>query len=579
MPSTAPAAPAAPAPVGARVSGATATGGAVTTTDISSFTPAEQAAFAAAARLAPAGSVQTSGGPTSSVIATSGASRAATTSNINTLQTALNNVPPPQGTPGSSTNGGANAQQNTSTGTTSAPSTTSGGSSSSSPSYTPPTTATQVSLPGGATGYYTPANGTTPESMTDGSGNPLTYSQSVGGWIDPTTGAAPTATSAISGSTGTDTNSSAVSGLPTNLQAIAKQNLDNLDDQYNQAQSAVTAAAATLANDPALASAISSIQAQYKVLYDAMGLKNQQVLGRANSEVGAFGGLGVMNQSFLSDEMDAAQSRLSDIVSKEQSAIVSAQAAYNKGDVAALNAATSDLKDAQAAKSAAVSQLLTATNNAVKDAQAQQKIDLTTQQDSLKSDVTNSTNLGASIASDLAGAGITDPDEIAAYVQQQAAANNLPEAFVSAAVTKAMQTATKASDSSANTASEIIDRNSNAANTTTKTNIAVSKAANPTTGGVKGGKDANYTYTAADVTAAQNVLQNGGAGYAAAGSDGYSDPGAYISLLNSWIGQGGTAAGFAKTFPVKKYVNPASYSKLPASIQPKAAAAPAAVPQ
>lgn len=521
------------------------------------------------------------------VLASSASSRATTTSNINTLQTALNTLPPTpaSGTPGSSTNGGANAQTTTSTGTNVAPSTqttSGGGSTTTTPTYTPPSAATQVSLPGGGTGYYTVANGTTPESMTDANGNPLTYSQSVGGWIDPSTGAAPVVSSNSSSgsdsSGGTDTNASAVTGLPTNLQSIAKSNLDNLDAQYQSALSAVSAAQATLANDPALAAAVSTITAQYQQLYEAMGLKNQQVLGRANSEVGAFGGLGSMNTSFLSNEMDAAQSRLSDIISKEQSAIVAAQAAYNKGDVAALNAATTQLKDAQTAKSTAVQDLLTATNNAVKTQQAQAKIDLTTQQDSLKSDVTNSTNLGASIATDLAAQGITDPDEIAAYVAQQAAANNLPEAFVEAAVTKAMQTATKASDASANTASEITDRDSNAANTTIKTNIAVNKANNPTTGTAKGGTDGSYTYTSSDLQQYTNLLDEGGTGpngtkYNGRGTDGYVDPGSYTAALSDWVDNGGTPAGFAKKFPVKTNVNPTSYSELPASIQPKAAAA------
>lgn len=519
------------------------------------------------------------------VIASSSASRATTTSNINTLQTALNNVPPPAGAPGSSTNGGANAQQNTSTGTSVAPSTqtttttpntNSGGSSGA--AYTPPTGATQVSLPGGATGYYTPANGTTPESMTDSNGNALTYSQSAGGWIDPTTGSAPVAAPAGSsdGSDGgTDTNANAVSGLPTNLQGIAKANLDNLDNQYDQAQAAVTAAAANLANDPALAGAISSIQAQYKVLYDAMGLKNQQVLGRASSEVGAFGGLGVMSQSFLSDEMDSAQTRLSDIIAKEQSAIISAQAAYNKGDVAALNAATSQLKDAQTAKSAAVSELLTATNNAVKTAQAQQKIDQSATNSQITNDIKNAKGVADSLAAKLTASGVTD---LSSYDYSDLASQlgiSSPE-ILAAAVEAAGAAATKGSLANANVTSEITDRDSNAANTTTKTNIAVNKANNPTTA-KGGGKDGAYTYTSDDISTYTNLLNEGGTGpngtkYAARGTDGFVDPGAYTAALSDWVSNGGTPVGFAKKFPVVGNVNPASYSALPAAIQPKAAA-------
>lgn len=503
------------------------------------------------------------------LIATSGASRAATTSNINTLQTTLNGLPV-SGAPGGPVNNGTPA----STTQTKTPSSTS---STSTPTYTAPVGASQVSLPGGTTGYYTPANGTTPESMTDASGKPLTYSQSVGGWIDPATGAAPTAISS-SGDTTTSSNgndnTSAVSGLPTNLQSIAKANLDNLDTQYDQAQSAVDAAAANLANDPALASAISTIQAQYKVLYDAMGLKNQQVLGRASSEVGAFGGLGVMSQSFLSDEMDSAQTRLSDIISKEQSAVIAAQAAYNKGDVAALNTATTQLKDAQTAKSTAVQDLLTATNNAVKTQQAQQKIEQTATNSQITNDIKNAKGVADSLAAKLTAAGITD---LSSYdytdIAQQLGINS-PE-ILGAAVQAAGAAATKGTLANQNVTSEIADRDSNAANTTTKTNIAASKAAAGGTSTKGSGTDGTYSYTASDLSYYSSILDNGatlksGQTLNGRGADGFVDPSAYTAALASWTSKGGTPAGFAKKFPVKANVNPASYSQLPASLQPKA---------
>lgn len=504
------------------------------------------------------------GGPTAAqaaaanaVIATSSTSRAATTSNINTLQTALNNVPPPPGAPGSSTNGGPNAQQNTPTGTslpastqtTTTPTTNSGGNSNGGSAYTPPTTATQVSLPGGATGYYTPANGTTPESMTDAQGNALTYSQSVGGWIDPTTGTAPVATSASSGgsgsdgSSGTDVNASAVSGLPPDLQAIAKSNLDNLDAQYAQAQSSVTAAAANLANDPALASAISSIQGQYKVLYDAMGLKNQQVLGRAASEVGAFGGLGVMNQSFLSNEMDAAQTRLSDIISKEQAAIINAQAAYNKGDVAALDAATSQLKDAQTAKSTAVSQLLTATNNAVKTQQAQAKIDQTATNSQITNDIKNAKGVADSLAAKLAAAGITD---LSSYDYTDIAKQlgiNSPE-ILAAAVQAAGDASTKANLGNANVADQIANRD--AGTQIKQQNADKTKAASTSTFKVSDGIAKVTPQMKAEVKSSGST-------------DGYIDPAKWIAARDNWQALGGTAASFKSNFI--QYLNPASYTK------------------
>lgn len=471
------------------------------------------------------------------VIATSGASRAATTSNINTLQEALNNVPPPAGAPGSSTNGGANAQQNTSTGTSAAPS--------SGPSYTAPPSAQQVSLPGGGTGYYTPANDTTPESMTDGSGKPLTYSQAVGGWIDPSTGAAPTATPAPDNSSdgSSDTNTSAVSGLPPGLQSLAKQNLDNLDNQYDAAQAAVTAAAGNLANDPALASAISSIQAQYKVLYDAMGLKNQQVLGRASAEVGAFGGLGVMNQSFLSNQMDLAQGRLSDIISKEQAAIINAKAAYQKGDVAALDAATTQLKNAQAAKSSAVQDLLTATNNAVKTAQAQAKIDQTATNSQITNDIKNAKGVADSLAAKLAAAGITD---LSSYdytdIAQQLGINS-PE-ILAAAVQAAGAAAVKANLDNANVADQIANRD--AGTQIKQQNANKTKAASASTFKVSDGIAKVLPQMQAEVKASGST-------------DGFIDPAKWIAARDNWQRLGGTAASFKSNFI--QFLNPASYVK------------------
>lgn len=56
------------------------------------------------------------------------------------------------------------------------------------------------------------------------------------------------------------------------------------------------------------------------------------------------------------------------------------------------------------------------------------------------------------------------------------------------------------------------------------------------------------------------------------GSDGFYDPGVYISLFNSWQG---TAKDFVSKYPIVGGVNPASYTKLPAALQsflPKTAA-------
>ena len=50
------------------------------------------------------------------------------------------------------------------------------------------------------------------------------------------------------------------------------------------------------------------------------------------------------------------------------------------------------------------------------------------------------------------------------------------------------------------------------------------------------------------------------------GSDGYVDPDVYNTAFQQW---NGSITEFLSKFPVEKYVNPTSYSKLPDSIQPK----------
>jgi len=48
------------------------------------------------------------------------------------------------------------------------------------------------------------------------------------------------------------------------------------------------------------------------------------------------------------------------------------------------------------------------------------------------------------------------------------------------------------------------------------------------------------------------------------GADGYVDPGVYIAAFTEWPG---TTKDFLLQFPIKQYVNPESYSKLPAALQ------------
>jgi len=78
--------------------------------------------------------------------------------------------------------------------------------------------------------------------------------------------------------------------------------------------------------------------------------------------------------------------------------------------------------------------------------------------------------------------------------------------------------------------------------------------------------DGTLTYTPEDHAADSQALD------ASRGADGFVDPTLYQKLYTAWIGKGGTAEGFIKTFPPKNYVNPAN-DWLPTYLRPKPPAA------
>lgn len=355
------------------------------------------------------------------------------------------------------------------------------------------------------------------------------------------------------------------------LQAQFKTQLQAQDQQVQQAQANLTSAQALSQNDPAATAAISAIQAKYEQQIQLMTAKNTQLIGRANTSVAAFGGLGPMGQDFLSNEQADADARISNLQAEEQDAVTKAQIAYQTQDAKALNQAMTAYDAANKAKLTALNDLLTASNKQVTQMQAQQKIDAAAAKQSVTLDVSKSTNLAAEIAKNISDAGITDAGQVTQYIQGVAQEYGITNPdILASAVTKAQQTAQKASDASSNTADTIANRDA-------RTAIAAQKKNNPTS--TKGsGTDGTYKYTQSDVDSYSALLNQGGSGpdgtaYNGRGTDGYVDPTAYVAALKDWTSNGGTPAGFAKKFPVKANINPTSYSLLPKAIQPAAAAA------
>lgn len=503
------------------------------------------------------------------MLVTSSAARSTTANNVSNLQAATTPAP---GTPGSATNAGPNAQVNTDTGTAAGHTiniNTGGGSSSSSSS-------------GGGTGtgngmyQYKLANGNT-VSIGDPTLNRAMLSGATfvsgpnGNEADPLAGSGGggTAGNPASGGGSTSGNTSAdpTAGITDPaLRAQYQQSLAGLDSATAQAYSNLEAARATVANDPAATAAVNAISAKYDQLISLMKAKNNQVIGQANNSVAAFGGLGVMSANFLNDQQSRADDRINTLVNQEQSLILQAQIAYQTKDMKGLNAAMTAYDTANKNKLNAINDLLTATNKQVTQMQAQQKIDMAAQKQQVTTDISKSANLGTSIAQNLKDSGITDPGQIDQYIQgiaQEYGISN-PD-ILKSAVQKAQAATSKAALAAANTADTIANRD-------IRTGLAVNKANKPA-GGTKPKTDGSFNYTADDTSYYSSIMQKGattkdGTTYNPSGSDGYVDPGAYTASLQSWLSKGGTAAGFAKEFPPKKLVNPASYSQLPASIRP-----------
>jgi len=429
------------------------------------------------------------------VIATSTGSRATTAANVTSLNNAnakaLASTTANTGNGAQSVDnsafGGPNATQaaNANTAMATPSSTTTAPSGGTTNTFTPPQGANTVTLPSGAQAYYTAANGTTQESMTDANGNALTYSAAAQTWIDPKTGQAPvsggtagSSTTTQSGATGTSSTTDPFAGIPgtmssadiesavTNidpsLQGAYRDSLNNQNQSIADAYNALQAASTMYTNsmngtDATMVAAANAIAQKYGVLIQQMQAQNKQVLGRSQSAVGAFGGLGVMGESFMNDETSAATSRIGTLTNEMQSLILQSNAAYQSGDLKAFNAAQTAYDKANTDMASAMKDVLSAADANIKNNQAQAKATAKAYQDQVANDHTISLGLASTIAGiigtgdpstfDYAGAakahGISDPAILAGAVSDKLQANAKDAATAAtAAATQARDDAT-----------------------------------------------------------------------------------------------------------------------------------------
>lgn len=333
------------------------------------------------------------------------------------------------------------------------------------------------------------------------------------------------------GSSTTDSNGVDTSKLDPGTKKMYTDAITTADQTVQQRQADLTAAKATVANDPAASAALDAIGHKYDVLIQAMKDKNAISIGRAQTGVAAFGGLGVMNTNFMSDEMDAANSRITNLVNQEQDLLLKTTIAYKNGDVKALNAAQNAYDKANTDKLKAINDLNTATNKAVTQAQAQQRIDTAAKNSAVTNDVKLSTNIAKTIADTIKSSGITDQKQIDSYIQGMADKSGITDVnILKSAVAKSQADQSKADLSAQNINSEIDNRGKNKAGSTT---FKVAPAiASVTTQMEKEVKESKST-------------------------DGFIDPQKWLKARTTWNELGGTDATFKSNFI--KYLNPASY--------------------
>ena len=457
-------------------------------------------AVGSAAYIAAQGMAAAAAAPASPLITTSSASRANTANNVSTLNTATSNLSSGQLTK----NGIIATPSSTATAQNIADAKAAG--------WVPATTTT-TPAPAIAGGAASPAGGSS--TSINGSGS----------------GASPAGGSSTSI---VDSNGNTIdtTGMDPGLVKSYTDTMTELDSQITSAKATLASASATLANDPAAAAAVANIQDSYEQQIELQQKKNAQMLGRSSMAVAAFGGLGQMSSDFLTTEQQNASDNIATITTKETSAVLAAQQAYQKGDLAAFNTASDNLTKLTQDKLSAIDKLMTASAAAVKSLQDQQKIDAANTKAQQASDIKLSTSVANSIAQTIKDEGLTDPATIKAYIDGVAQAQGITDpTILESAVTTAQGTMAKTATATANTNSEIASRNKTKTPTKTGTATYSKFTTKPTT---------------AEITKVNAYLQSIGANQA--GIDAANaDETTFYKVLNA-VPKTGTASSTASTY-------------------------------
>lgn len=175
----------------------------------------------------------------------------------------------------------------------------------------------------------------------------------------------------------TDTSSGSIAtpGLDPALSKAYNDSIDAMTKQLNSAQSTLDAAKATAANDPALQAALDSISNKYNALIADMQNKNKIMLGNANTSMAAFGGLGPMSQSFLSDQSQRASDRVAQLQMEEDNLKLQTKVAYDQKNAKAVTDAQAEYDRVNLEKTNAIKDLLKAVSDQQKQTQDAERAD------------------------------------------------------------------------------------------------------------------------------------------------------------------------------------------------------------
>ena len=233
-----------------------------------------------------------------------------------------------------------------------------------------PAGTTVTSLPNGVQAYYDSAK----QTLTTTDGKALTYNNVQGAWIDPATGQPPILTPIVGqGAIGPiDANGNPVLSDQADRQALAQAQAE-YQTQATQVQNTITNIQnGTIPLNAGEQAQVDGLKQQFQALIDQQALTNTGATGQAQVR-GYQTGAAEYDPSFqvktIGSIVTAGQNKISDLMTKEASAVATLTQALKDNDIKAVQSAWTVYQDASKARTDAIQKVITDAGAAIKDAQ------------------------------------------------------------------------------------------------------------------------------------------------------------------------------------------------------------------